>query len=105
MFLRHAHASLLCITPQHLLSELPQVCDLKLVAADLEHKTLSLFVASGTLEDWRNATINGTANDYQDIRQFFNKVVQHFELHGLGFVLAGYGRRDRPDGTFGLIKV
>jgi len=105
MFLRHAHASLLCITPQPLLSELPQVCDLKLVAADLEHKTLSVFVASGTLEEWRNATINGTSNEYEDVRTFFNRVVQHFEVQGLGFVLAGCVRRERKDGTFSLIKV
>src|SRR5574338_261284 len=104
-FLRHAHASLLCITPQQLACELPSVCDVKLVAAEIKHPTLSLFVASATLEEWRNACVNGTASEFEEVRLFFDKVVTHFEAQGMGFVFAEYRHRSRNDGTFSLIKV
>jgi hypothetical protein len=77
-----------------------QVCSLKIVLGDAD-----VFVASGTLEDWRTASINGTASDDLGVRIFFNKVVNHFETQGLGFVFSELVHRDRLDGTFTLTKV
>jgi len=101
--LRHLYFGVLGVCPDDALQFVNLNSGLAAAVVATAERGYSLALITGSLEDWRVATICCCVDrSPQWVRMLFNQVLLHFEQIGLQRVWFGYHKVQLPDSSFRL---